>query len=89
MTQEAVVALGQGALLTIAAVAAPVLLISMIVGLLISLFQAVTQINEMTLTFVPKVVAVVGALVVFGPWMMHTLLGYTTQLFATLWQFAR
>ncbi|MBI4507630.1 MAG: flagellar biosynthesis protein FliQ [Chloroflexi bacterium] len=89
MTQETVVTLGQGALLTIALVAAPVLLVSMAIGLLISLFQAVTQINEMTLTFVPKIVAVVGAMIVFGPWMMHMMLGYATQLFSTLWQFAR
>lgn len=89
MTQETVVTLGQGALLTIALVSAPVLLVSMAIGLLISLFQAVTQINEMTLTFVPKIVAVVGALIVFGPWMMNTMLGYATQLFSTLWQFAR
>lgn len=89
MTQETVVTLGQGALLTIALVAGPVLVVSMIVGLLISLFQAVTQINEMTLTFVPKIVAIVGALIVFGPWMMNTMLAYSTHLFSTLWQFAR
>jgi flagellar biosynthetic protein FliQ len=89
MTQETVATIGQGALLTITSVAAPVLLVSMAIGLFISLFQAVTQINEMTLTFVPKIVAVVGALVVFGPWMMNSLLTYTTQLFSTLWQFAR
>lgn len=89
MTQETVVTIGQGALLTITLIAAPVLVVSMVIGLFISLFQAVTQINEMTLTFVPKIVAVVGALIVFGPWMMNIMLGYATQLFGGLWQFAR
>lgn len=89
MTQEMVVSIGQGALLTIALLSAPVLLVAMVAGLIISLFQAVTQINEMTLTFVPKVVAIVATLAVFGPWMMNTMLGYATQLFANLWQLAR
>lgn len=89
MTQETIITIGQGALLTISLVSAPVLIISMVVGLLISLFQAVTQINEMTLTFVPKIVAVVGALLVFGPWMMNVMLSYATQLLSNLWQFAR
>lgn len=89
MTQELVVTIGQGALLTIALLSAPVLVVAMVAGLIISLFQAVTQINEMTLTFVPKVVAIVATLAIFGPWMMNTMLGYATQLFANLWQLAR
>lgn len=68
-------------------IAAPILGFGLVVGLLVSLFQAVTQINEATLTFVPKVIAMLGALVFFSPWMMDIMLTFTTNLFdqAALW----
>jgi len=66
---------------TILLVSGPVLLVSMVVGLLISLFQAVTQIQEFTLTFVPKVIAVFITLFLFFPWIARILMTYTTDLF--------
>ena len=65
-------------------VAAPVLGLSMLVGLLVSLFQATTQINEQTLAFVPKIVAVLAAALLFGPWMMSTLVNYASRMLAML-----
>ena len=62
----------------------PILLLSLTVGVIVSLFQAVTQIQEQTLTFVPKIVVLVLALVVLGPWMLHTIVGFTAGLFASL-----
>ncbi|MRX26862.1 flagellar biosynthesis protein FliQ [Kangiella sp. HZ709] len=65
-------------------IALPILCVSLIVGLLISIFQVVTQIQEMTLTFVPKIIAVVGALAVFGHWMLSTLINYAKDLLTNL-----
>ncbi len=62
----------------------PILLLSLAVGVVVSLFQAVTQIQEQTLTFVPKIVVLVLALVVMGPWMLHTIVGFTVGLLASL-----
>ena len=66
---------------TILLVSGPVLLVSLVVGLVISLFQAVTQIQEFTLTFVPKVIAVFITLFLFFPWIARVLMTYTTDLF--------
>lgn len=62
----------------------PILLLSLAVGVVVSLFQAVTQIQEQTLTFVPKIIVLVLALVLLGPWMLHTIVGFTAGLFAGL-----
>lgn len=62
----------------------PILLISLIVGVIVSLFQAVTSIQEQTLTFVPKLLTISLALVVLGPWMLHTLVTFTSGLFSNL-----
>lgn len=59
----------------------PLLLTATVVGLSVSLFQAVTQINEMTLTFIPKLAVIVGVLVLMGPWMLHTYQDFCTRLF--------
>lgn len=67
-------------ILTIIVVASPVLLISMIVGLIVSIFQATTSIQDQTLTFVPKIMAIFGALIIFGPWMLDTLVDRTTWI---------
>lgn len=67
-----------------AVLAAPLLLSALLVGLLIGMLQAATQINEMTLTFVPKLIVVGLVLVIAGPTMLETLLGYTTQLFRSI-----
>jgi flagellar biosynthetic protein FliQ len=68
---------------------APMLLAGLVVGLLVSIFQAATSINEMTLTFIPKMLAVAGALIFFFPWMMSTLVGFTQQMFMNMNQFIR
>lgn len=62
----------------------PLLLISLVIGVVISLFQAVTSIQEQTLTFVPKLLVLSLALVALGPWMLHTLVSYTSGLFGSL-----
>jgi len=76
MNAQMVLTLGQEALLTLLMVSAPVLGIVLVVGLVISLFQAVTQINEATLTFIPKLVAAMLVLGVAGPWMLSVLVDY-------------
>ena len=81
MTPESVISLGQQALLTMLLVAAPMLLAALAVGLLVSIFQAATQINEMTLSFIPKLVAVFVTLIVAGPWMTSLLVDYIHRLF--------
>ncbi len=69
---------------TILIVSSPVLLVSLLVGLVISLFQAVTQIQEFTLTFVPKIIAVFVSLFLLFPWIARTLMTYTTDLFTKI-----
>lgn len=61
-------------------VASPMLLGALIMGILVSLFQAVTQINEQTLSFIPKIIVIVGAMVIFAPWMSETLTNFTKEL---------
>jgi flagellar biosynthetic protein FliQ len=68
-------------------VAAPMLLFGLVAGLVISIFQAVTQIQEMTLTFIPKILAVVAGLIIFFPWMMDTVINFTVSLFMNLNQY--
>ncbi len=80
MTQEFIIGLARQALETMLMVSLPVLLTSLVVGVLISLFQAVTQIQEMTLTFVPKIVITFLALLVFGAWMTDRMLSFTRNL---------
>jgi flagellar biosynthetic protein FliQ len=74
----------RGALLTALFLAGPVLLFGLVAGLVVSIFQAVTQIHEMTLTFVPKIAAVVLSLILFLPWMLEKLIGFTTVLFESI-----
>lgn len=71
-----VLTMGQEALLTLLMVAAPILGVVLAIGLVISLFQAITQINEATLTFIPKLVAAMLALAIAGPWMLNVLVDY-------------
>jgi flagellar biosynthesis protein FliQ len=84
MEHQQVLTLGQQALTTLLIVAAPVLLAVLVVGLLVSIFQAATQINESTLSFVPKVVAAMAVLVVAGPWMLMTLVDYLQATLSSL-----
>jgi len=81
MTEEMVMQMGQNAITTIVYLAGPVLLAAMAVGIVISILQAITQINEQTLTFIPKMVAVILTLVVMAPWMLRVLTDYAISIF--------
>ena len=81
MTQEMVLQIGRNALEITLILAGPVLLFGLIAGLIVAVFQALTQINEMTLIFIPKIGATVLAIALFGPWMLQKLINYTTALF--------
>lgn len=89
MTEGMVLDLARHALTITLQLTAPILIFSLVSGLIVSVFQAVTQINEMTLAFVPKVIAVLIAAVLFGPWMLNSLLAYVTNLFINLPSLAR
>lgn len=89
MNDATVIGLGQDALMTALMVSAPILVVSLGVGLVVSVFQAMTQINEATLSFVPKVLGVFAVSAVLGPWMIGTMVNYTTQLFVALPDLAR
>ena len=84
MTPEMVMTIGQRALEITILLAAPLLLAALIIGLLVGVFQAATQINEMTLSFIPKLIGMAGTLVVAGPWMLKTIGGYTRELFESI-----
>ena len=84
MTPEFVINLVQGALSMLIVVSAPIMGVALLVGLLVSVLQAATQINEMTLTFIPKLLAMFVVLVVAGPWMVSTLMDYTIRLFTSI-----
>ena len=81
MTPESVMTMGRTAMEVTLMVSAPLLLVALIVGLVISIFQAATQINEATLSFIPKLVGVFVTLVVAGPWMLSMMLDYMRQVF--------
>ncbi len=81
MTPESVLTMGRQAMEVTLMVAAPLLLVALVIGLVISIFQAATQINEATLSFIPKLVGIFVALVVAGPWMLSVLLDYMRQVF--------
>jgi flagellar biosynthetic protein FliQ len=76
MDAQGVFSFGQNGLYTLLLVSAPLLLTVLLVGLVVSIFQAATQINESTLSFVPKIIAAVAVMAVMGPWMMNTLIDY-------------
>lgn len=87
VTPDMVIKLAEQSIFTIILISAPLLLIALGVGLLVSVFQAMTQIQEQTLAFIPKILAVFLALVFFGPWMLTILLDYTRNLFEQLPRF--
>jgi len=84
MTPEAIMTIGQHALEVTLLLAAPLLLVALLVGLTVGIFQAATQINEMTLSFIPKLLAIAGTLVLAGPWMLKVIVDYTRALFASI-----
>lgn len=80
MNSQTVLNLGQTALEVMLIVSGPLLVVALVVGLLVSILQAATQINEMTLSFIPKILAIFGTLLLLGPWMLSTLVDYTQRL---------
>jgi flagellar biosynthetic protein FliQ len=84
MNPQSVITLGQQALYVMLALAAPLLLAALVVGLVVSVLQAATQINEMTLSFIPKLLATVAALVIAGPWMVTFFVDYVRRLFESI-----
>jgi flagellar biosynthesis protein FliQ len=84
MSAEFVIGLASSALYTVLKASAPMLVLALVVGLLISVFQATTQIQEQTLAFVPKIVAVFIVVIIFGPWILNTVVDFTYRLFSNL-----
>jgi flagellar biosynthetic protein FliQ len=84
MTPESVMSIGSQAIHVSLLLGAPLLLVALVVGLVISIFQAATQINEATLSFIPKLLAVFAVLVIAGPWMLGQMLDYIRTLFSSI-----
>lgn len=89
MTEDVVLSLGRDAIMTTVLLASPLLIAALVVGLVVSIFQAVTQINEATLTFIPKMLAIVVMMIVLAPWMTQMITSYTTELFTSLPNYVR
>ncbi len=81
MGQGLIIDIAREALYTVILLAMPMLGLALLVGLVISIFQATTQIQEPTLTFIPKILAVIFAIIVFGPWMLNVLMDFTYRIF--------
>ncbi len=84
MSPETIMAIGQRALEVMLLLSMPLLLVALVVGLLVGVFQAATQINEMTLSFIPKLLAMTAALAISGPWMLKILVSYTRELIESI-----
>ncbi len=84
MTVSQVIDIGRDAMMFIMLLSGPLLIVGLVVGLLVGVFQAVTQIHEMTLTFVPKIIAIFGLMVYMLPWMVTKMVDYTVRLFSIL-----
>jgi flagellar biosynthetic protein FliQ len=84
MSPETVMTIGQRALEMTLMLAAPMLLVGLVIGILVGIFQAATQINEMTLSFIPKLLGVATTLVLAGPWMLKQFIGYTRLLIESI-----
>lgn len=89
MDQGTVINIAQNALLIVIYVSAPLLGISLIVGLAVSIFQATTQIQEQSLSFIPKILAVILSIAVFGSWMLKVLTDYTINLYTNINQYIK
>jgi flagellar biosynthesis protein FliQ len=84
MTPESVISIGERALIVTSLIAAPLLLAALVAGVVIGMLQAATQINEMTLSFIPKLLVLVATIFVTGHWMLQTLIDYTRALFESI-----
>lgn len=89
MTEELIIKLGQDAIRTTAMIASPMLLGALVIGLIISVLQAVTQINEATLTFIPKMLVISLVILIAGPWMLDVMSQYTIELYENIASFVR
>lgn len=89
MNEDLIIKLGQDALKTTALLAGPMLAATLVIGLTVSIFQALTQINEATLTFIPKMLVISLIIVLAGPWMVDVLTNYTIQLYEGIAVFIR
>ena len=89
MNEAVVLGLGREALYTAALISAPLLGVSLFLGVAVSIIQAVTQVNEMTLTFVPKFIGAAVVMLVLGPWMLEVILGFTATIFTDLGSYGR
>ena len=87
ISESAVLDIARDAIYTIIITSAPLLLVSLIIGLIVSIFQTVTSIQEQTLTFVPKIIAIFLTLILLGSWMMNTMVEYTVQLWSGFSQY--
>lgn len=87
MSAEYVITLAEQGIFTVLIVTGPLLLLALVIGLLVSIFQATTQIQEQTLAFIPKIVAVLVGLVIFGPWMLVRMVEFASSIFQNLNQF--
>ena len=84
MSMEFVISLAERAVMMVLIIGGPILVIALVVGLIVSIFQATTQIQEQTLAFIPKIVAVLFALVLLGPWMLSRILNFTQDILLNL-----
>ncbi|KOO46600.1 flagellar biosynthesis protein FliQ [Priestia koreensis] len=87
MSGEFVISIAEKGIYTVLIVCGPLLLIALVVGLIVSIFQATTQIQEQTLAFIPKIVAVMLGIVLFGPWMLSKMISFTHDIFANLYRY--
>jgi flagellar biosynthesis protein FliQ len=87
LSSDFVVRIAGEAVYTVLKVSAPILVLALVVGLLVSIFQATTQIQEQTLAFVPKIVVVLLCILIFGPWMLTTLIDFTYHIYDNLYKF--
>jgi len=84
MSPELVIDLGRNAVETVFLTASPMMVSGVVIGLIVSIFQAATQIQEQTLSFIPKIVAVLGALILFAPWIMDVMLSFTKEVLTSM-----
>jgi flagellar biosynthetic protein FliQ len=89
MDQGIVLDIAQEAIKTVLMISAPILGLGLLVGLIVSIIQATTQIQEATLSFIPKIVAISLTLLIFGPWMMNTMYEFTIRLFENIPQYIK
>ena len=84
MSGDMAIQVGRDALYMVMLISAPMLGLGLLVGVLVSIFQATTQIQEQTLVFIPKIIAIFAAIVIFGPWMLSLMVDYTREIFMSL-----